>query len=244
VSAVLITGALGGIGQALCAEFRAASWRVIATDVVVGKCECDVFLPLDLRVFKADARLRASFATEVRGALAGEPLQALINNAAVQRLGSTADVTMEDWEATMDVNVTAPFLLTQLFLPELESAAGCVLNIASIHAQLTKPEFVAYATSKTALLGMTRALAVDLGPRVRVNAICPAAIGTPMLEAGFAHRPESRRALDACHPVGRIGRPAEVARLALLLASSDLGFLSGSSIDISGAIGARLHDPV
>jgi NAD(P)-dependent dehydrogenase (short-subunit alcohol dehydrogenase family) len=258
--AVLITGAAGGIGQALCAGFIAAGWHVLATDhpAVIAQRSTSAaqppalhWIPLDLAAFAQDTVRRQSFATRVRSLLASLapapcslPLACLVNNAAVQRLGRAKDVTAEDWEASLDVNLVAPFLLAQTFLPELEAARGSVVNIASIHAQLTKPGFVVYATTKAALVGMTRALAVDLGPRVRVNAICPAAISTLMLEAGFAGRPEARRQLDEFHPAGCIGQPAEVARLAVFLAEANAPFLTGSCLSLDGAISARLHDPV
>lgn len=266
-SVALLTGAAGGIGQALCAEFLAAGWHVLATDhptaIPAPRSElpAPTWLPLDLAAFARDAAVRQTFAAQVRATLAalatvlpascsalGPPgypsLACLVNNAAVQRLGRTEDVTTEDWETSLGVNLIAPFLLAQTFLPELEAAQGSVINIASIHAQLTKPGFVVYATTKAALAGMTRALAVDLGPRVRVNAICPAAISTPMLEAGFAGRPEARRQLDEFHPAGRIGQPAAVARLAVFLARADALFLTGSCLTLDGAISSRLHDPV
>lgn len=268
---MLITGAAGGIGQALCTEFLAAGWHVLAPDhpsAIPAPCSSPTtsplplasaalptltWLPLDLAAFAIDASVRQTFAAQVRAALAAPcsslpapcslPLRCLVNNAAVQRLGATAAVTTEDWDLSLGINLVAPFLLAQAFLPELEAAHGSVINIASIHAQLTKPGFVVYATTKAALAGMTRALAVDLGSRVRVNAICPAAIATPMLEAGFAGRPDSRRQLDEFHPAGQIGRPAEVARLAVFLARPDGPFLTGSCLTLDGAIGARLHDP-
>jgi NAD(P)-dependent dehydrogenase (short-subunit alcohol dehydrogenase family) len=251
-STALITGASGGIGQALCAEFLAAGWHVLATDHPTAvpapgsPLPALTWLPLDLAAFANDASVRQTFAARVRAALLAPsslPLACLINNAAVQRLGRTQDVTPEDWNLSLGINLVAPFLLAQAFLPELEAARGSVINIASIHAQLTKPGFVVYATTKAALAGMTRALAVDLGPRVRVNAICPAAISTPMLEAGFADRPDARRELDEFHPAGRIGQPAEVAKLAVFLAKADAPFLTGSCLALDGAIGARLHDP-
>lgn len=246
MNSILITGALGGIGQALCRAFRAAGWRVLGTDLADSAPDglADAYLPLDLGAFKHDPGIRSAFAAAVRSASSGAPLKALVNNAAIQRLNATDRVTVEDWDRTLDVNLVAPFLLAQAFLPELEAARGTVLNVASIHARLTKPEFVVYATSKAALAGLTRAMAVDLGPRLRVNAICPAAISTPMLEAGFAGRPAARRQLDEFHPAGRIGQPDEVARLAVFLASDASPFLTGACVDLDGALSARLHDPV
>ena len=242
---VLITGASGGIGAALCREFRSTGWRVLGTDRA-GSTDpgCDAFLPLDLAAFASDSGVRSDWVNRVREVLDGGSFDALVNNAAVQRLNPTAAATQEDWELSLSVNVVAPFLLVQAFLPELERARGGVVNIGSIHASQTKPGFVAYATSKSALAGMTRALAVDLGGRVRVNAILPAAIRTPMLEAGFEGRPEDRRRLDEYHPAGRIGEPEEVARLAVFLASESSGFLTGACIGLDGALSVRLHDPV
>ena len=95
-----------------------------------------------------------------------------MNNAAVQILAPADAITFDQWRETLDTNLLAPFLLTQALLPELERGRGSVVNVASIHANLTKPGFVAYATSKAALVGLTRSLAVDLGGRVRVNAVC------------------------------------------------------------------------
>jgi NAD(P)-dependent dehydrogenase (short-subunit alcohol dehydrogenase family) len=118
-----------------------------------------------------------------------------------------------------------------------------VINIGSIHARRTKPEFVAYATSKGALETLTRALAVELGSRARVNAISPAAIDTPMLRAGFEGQTQNYEALAQCHPAGRIGTPVELAELALFLASDSALFQNGSIVDFSGGNSGRLHDP-
>lgn len=250
---VLITGALGGIGRALCTTFHQAGWVVVATDAprhpTTGPHSAhpqgpwDHFFRWDLSELVRSPEKSALFHEQVTQVLPASKLHALVNNAAVQRLGSTSTLALEAWEESLRVNVTAPFLLTQLFLKPLESARGAVINVASIHARQTKPDFVAYATSKSALVGLTQAMAVDLGGRVRVNAISPAAISTPMLEAGFQQQPELRRQLDSFHPSGSIGQPEEVARLALFLADNSLPFLTGSCIGLDGAIAARLHDP-
>jgi NAD(P)-dependent dehydrogenase (short-subunit alcohol dehydrogenase family) len=129
-------------------------------------------------------------------------------------------------------------------LPDLEKARGSVVNISSVHATLTKPGFSAYATSKAALLGMTRALAVDLGPRVRVNCVTPAATDTPMLRAGFEGNPAELSALAAMHPSGRIATPEEIARVVLFLASDAASAITGAALAADGGIGGRLHDPV
>ncbi|OGW40301.1 MAG: hypothetical protein A2010_08345 [Nitrospirae bacterium GWD2_57_9] len=240
----MITGASGGIGQALCRVFQKAGYRVIGSDTVKGAEHCDVFIESDLRELCRSTSYRNVLIEQIRSAAGSHPLQVLINNAALQIVKPTESITPEDWRDTLDVNLVAPFLLAQSLLPDLERARGSVVNISSIHATLTKPGFVCYATSKTALSGLTRCMAVDLGARVRINAICPAAVATPMLLAGFQGKEKELTELSKMHPVERIAEPEEIADLALFLASQKAGFITGSSFTIDGGIGGRLHDPV
>lgn len=243
---VLITGAAGGIGRALVETFTSAGYRVFATD----RGDRPVWLPADVSYLQIDlahlvndAAYRSNCLAELRAALGGNPLHGLINNAAMQILAPTEELELDDWRATLDVNLSAPFILTQALLPELERTHGTVVNISSIHAALTKKRFVAYATSKAALSGMTRALAVDLGDRIRVNAIEPAAIHTEMLADGFRDNPQGLAQLEQYHPTGRIGQPTEVAKLALMLCDDALPFANGACIALDGGIRGRLHDP-
>lgn len=237
----IVTGAAGGIGIALTAAFEAAGWRVVTTDIhplarelhVVG----DMGDLADAQSIPAK-RLLAELADATQG-----QLKSLVVNAAHQVVKATADLTAADWQTTLGVNLMAPFWLSQAFAPELQANSGSILAISSIHEKLTKPGFVAYATSKAALSGMMRAMAVDLGGRVRCNAICPAAIATPMLRAGFEGKPEAFRQLQQHHPAGRIGLPEEVAATAVFICSDAAQFMTGACIDLSGGISARLHDP-
>lgn len=242
---VLITGAAGGIGAALCAAFHAAGFRVIATDIKEAAITgADAFVACDLDVITRDAVVLDVFASSVRATAAGTELAVLVNNAATQVLASTANIGLPDWERSLRVNLTAPFLLTQTFLPELSAAKGTVINIGSVHAQATKPGFVTYATSKAAIHGLTRALAVDLGKRLRVVCVAPAAIATPMLREGFSAVPGAFDALSAAHPLGRIGEPAEVAAAAVQLAQETFLFSTGSVFWLDGGVLSRLHDPI
>lgn len=240
---VLITGANGGIGQALCRVFQEAQYHVIATDIGGKECSSDAYFPVDLKELCVKKESRESFFSQICSELGDSGLNALINNAALQKLGATEDIEYEDWRATLDINLIAPFTLTQGLLSDLKKASGSVVNIGSIHARLTKPEFVCYATSKAALAGLTQSLAVDLGSKIRVNAIQPAATGTSMLKAGFEGKPESFAELSQMHPIGRIAEPVEIARTALFLSSNEASFITGSILDVHGGIGSRLHDP-
>lgn len=244
IKSALITGATGGIGRALVKIFNQAGYRTIATDLCEKPrdLDCVAYIPANLARYAQDETYAADINTSLHAALNGR-LDVLIHNAAIQILGGADSLTRQDWRSTLDVNLLAPFLLSQALLPELEAAKGNVIHIGSIHARLTKQNFVAYATSKAALSGMTRALAVDLGTRVRVNCIEPAAIETPMLKAGFAGKPDLYAQLEACHPQQRIGTPEEVARMALVIADGGMCFLHGACIGMDGGISGKLHDP-
>lgn len=242
---VLVTGANGGIGVALCAAFRKDGWRVVGTDLhAKARAGCDAYEAADLDRFATDADYRGECLSRFRACLpAPGRLDALINNAALQVVAPVEKIAAADWARTCNVNVTAPFLLVQGLLGELEAAGGAVVNIASIHATQTKAGFSAYATSKAALVGLTRALAVELGGRVRVNAVCPAAVETPMLVAGFDGDPRKLSALADCHPSRRIGNPDELAAFVLPLASKASPHVTGAILNLDGAISSRLHDP-
>jgi NAD(P)-dependent dehydrogenase (short-subunit alcohol dehydrogenase family) len=241
----LITGSAGGIGQALVRGFSSAGYQVIATDVDVKPdgMNCQYYIQADLSLITNDEQYAANFFSTVRQYVRSNGLHVLINNAAIQILGGVDSLTRQDWQNTLDVNLLAPFFLTKSFLPELESAKGSVINISSIHATLTKSNFVAYATSKAALSAMTKAMAIDLGSRIRVNAIEPAAIETDMLIEGFNNNQELLKNLKDYHPVGHIGQSEELAKLAIAIANEDMSFLHGSCITFDGGINSKLFDP-
>jgi NAD(P)-dependent dehydrogenase (short-subunit alcohol dehydrogenase family) len=239
--AAIISGAAGAIGSALCKAFTDAGYFVVATDRV--ECKGIRHVVADLSHVATDPQSRSTAISQLQHAVSGHELGVLINNGATQVVKPVEELTPEDWQETLNVNVVAPFMLTQAFLPALEAAKGCVINISSIHARLTKPHFAAYATSKAALSGLTRSLAVELGRRVRINAISPGAIRTPMLVAGFEGNSRGLADLGDVHPVGRIGTPEEVAALAVFLASPAASYINGTELGLDGGIAGRLHDP-
>ncbi|MCR9269170.1 MAG: SDR family oxidoreductase [Hyphomonadaceae bacterium] len=241
---VIITGCNGGIGECLAQAFYQAGWFVIGIDRVgQASKNIDAVFNLDISDFVSDEEALAALASDVRALTQEKPISTLINNAAVQHLGSLQKLTPAQIIESMNVNVVAPMLLAKEFLSDLIAAKGSIVNIGSVHAQATKPDFAAYATSKTALHGMTRALAVDLGPDVRVNTVAPAATATKMLEAGFEGNELGFKALQDVHPLQRIAAPEEIANIALFLASEQASFLTGTTIYADGGILSRLHDP-
>lgn len=241
----LITGAAGGIGQALVNTFHENGYTVIATDIVnkPQNIKSDFYVQADLIRAISDENYAKSVFEEMQHHLPGEGLNVLINNAAIQILGGIESLCREDWTKTMSVNVFAPFLLCQFFYESLKITRGSVVNISSIHARLTKKNFLAYSTSKAALSALTRGLALEFKSDIRVNCIEPAAIYTQMLRDGFNGKEDLYDEMISCHPQNKIGVPDEVARLALHLCEDNMDFIHGACIEINGAIGCKLHDP-
>lgn len=245
----LVTGANGGIGQALVKELVDNGYQVIATDIVnfenINRIESSkiVNIQLDLNRFVVDENYANNFSSKVDRFTHGHGIRVLINNAAIQILAPTEKLTRSDWSASLNVNLSAPFFMVQTFLSDLEKNRGAIVNISSIHATQTKKEFVAYATSKAALSSLTRILAVDLGSKVRVNAIEPAAVNTEMLREGFIGKDHDFKLLENFHPLGRISEPREIAELAVFLCSDKAKFVHGACVSASGGIQGCLSDP-
>ncbi len=243
----LITGIDGGIGFALNQAFRDSGYIVLGLGRrSESSVECDLYISCDLATLVSNEDEQSTLFDQVAQYLFEHNfhLKALINNAAYQIVKPLNELSIKEFHSTLQINVSAPFLLAKLFSQQLREARGTVVNIGSIHNKLTKPGFCAYSTSKAALAGLTRALALELAPEVTVNMVSPAATATEMLKDGFRADPEKLKYLEACHPLGRIADPMEVAKAVLFLCSQDSGFMTGSDLSIDGGIGCRLHDPV
>lgn len=248
---LLLTGAAGGIAEGVANAMVNSGWSILATDqpnAIQSRRSASPpsvvdWIPLDLNDLSQKPSSLRSFEKATRSRLGANKLNAIIHNAAVQHLGTFKELTLTEWRETLDINLLAPILLSNLFLDDLIETKGSIVNISSIHSHLTKPGFTAYATSKAALSGLTRAMAVELGDRVRVNAIEPAAIRTPMLEAGFNDHPELLSLLEKYHPTNSIGSPEDVARAVSFLLDPANSFLNGCVLELGGGIHARLHDP-
>ena len=238
---VLITGVFGGIGVGLARAFKDEGYFVIGMDLKKSEPDfCDLFIQFDLNKYCSNDIYRKNIEQTFDSKILS--LNVLINNAAVQILGSLNEIDLESWNETLNVNLTGPMLLSRFFFDKLKTSSGCIINIASIHQELTKKRFIAYATSKSALVGLTKSMSVDLQGTVRVNSISPAAIDTPMLHHGFNNDLSMVQKLNEIHPLQRIGKPREVAKLALLLAEDGLEFINGANIQIDGGISNVLKD--
>ncbi len=246
-TAVLITGCNGGIGKILCQEFNAAGYLIIGTDLhATEEVNCHLYLGCNLLELTSNSETQKWFKSAVEDFVNEQEtgLQAVINNAAYQVVKPLYDLSVSEFHSTQQINVIAPFVLAHLFESSLRKHTGSIVNVGSIHSRLTKPGFCAYSTSKAALSGLTRALALEFSRDVTINTILPAATKTDMLLAGFSEHPEKLLELESYHPIGRIAEPVEIARLALFLCSENARFITGAEIPVDGGIGVRLHDPV
>lgn len=237
-----ITGAAGGIGRALVKAFAGEGFRVIAIDLKKARGVKAEWICFDLAKLHGQNTEAKAFIEDIHRLCHGR-VDVLVNNAAVQIVKPVTEVGPADWYQAIAVNLLAPFWLTRGLLPQMKNARGSVINIASIHARLTKPHFSLYATSKAALVGLTRSLALELAPAVRVNAILPGATRTRMLMEGFRKNPTAYSDLSRYHPLRRIAQPTEIAAAALYLAGGPAGFITGAALEIDGGIGGCLSDP-
>lgn len=239
---VLVTGCSGGIGQSICKCFHNEGLNVIGVDLDSPFGFVNEFLHVDLETLVSEKALD-DFKALVEKALGESELIGVVNNAALQVVTPIHEMRIDQLTKSLQVNCVAAFGVIKALLDILVKGRGAVINIGSIHARLTKPHFMAYATSKAALEGMTRALAVELGNKLRVCGISPAAIETDMLRRGFTEDEAAFLRLAECHPTQVLGTPEEIARLALLLLKEKLPFINGSIIAIDGGVGSVLHDP-
>jgi len=247
-STVLITGVLGGIGNATATVFRSEGWYVVGVDVAeppVGEeTNTDRLIQMDISE-PSDVEMLFDSIRQEEGRL-----DTLVNNAAVQVCKPFEGTTLEDWDWIMRVNLRAPFWCIKQALPLLrESGQGSVVNISSVHAIATAPQIAAYAASKGALSALTRALAVELAEEgIRINAILPGAVDTPMLRAGFSrghleggNLEEQLREFYSRHRIGRIAQPEEIAQAILFLADSRRSaFITGESLVVDGGVTVTL----
>jgi NAD(P)-dependent dehydrogenase (short-subunit alcohol dehydrogenase family) len=242
---VIVTGAAGGIGAATCDRLRRDGYWVVGTDrfpPAAGHCDAVAVIELE-EVGRSDAA--ACEAVQQLRVLGGErPVLGLVHAAALQCVGAFEALPVEEFARTLAVNVGAPYALTRAMASELRASRGAVVLVTSVHSRLSKPGFSLYATSKAALSGLTRALALELAPEVRVNAVSPAATDTPMLRAGFGTKwgAELHAELGSMHPAGRIAWPDEVASTIAWLLSPEASFVTASEIEVGGGIHSRLHD--
>ncbi len=239
----LVTGAGSGIGRAIAARFLQEGAAVVLCeqDRPAGEDAREELSSLGaVRLALLDVSREAEVAKAVAESLAWRGrLDVLVNNAGF--LGAFGkpieELDLALWQRTLDVNLTAPFLLAKHSAPHLRAQRGSVVNISSTRAEMSEPNTEAYAASKGGLSALTHALAISLGPEVRVNAIAPGWIATEAWKPRAQRSEPELRPIDhAQHPVGRVGRPEDVAALALYLVGSESDFMTGQVLTLDGGM--------
>jgi NAD(P)-dependent dehydrogenase (short-subunit alcohol dehydrogenase family) len=244
---VLITGAGGGIGRATVSLFAEKGWRVIGVD----RSPYGAGFPVTGHFIQADISHPEAAEQIFSQARDFSPaLDVLVNNAAVQVAKPLIETTVEEWDAVMASNLRSVFLFVKLAHPLMKAAGGgAIVNVSSVHAVQTSANIAAYAASKGGLLALTRAMAIEFAPdNIRVNAILPGAVDTPMLRAGLgrshAGDGDMQSRLDnlARKTVnGRVGRPEEIAHAIYFLAdNTQSSFMTGQAMIVDGGATARL----
>lgn len=244
---VLITGAGGGIGRAAVNHFAEKGWRVIGVD----RSEFGEGFPQDGCFIQADISNPESTEHIFKQARAFNPtLHALVNNAAVQVAKPIVETTVEEWDAVMASNLRSVFLFVKLAHPLMKAAGGgAIVNVSSVHAIQTSANIAAYAASKGGLLALTRALAIEFASdNIRVNAILPGAVDTPMLRAGLGrghvgHGDMQERLDNLARKTvsGKVGKPEEIAHAIYFLADNEqTSFMTGQALVVDGGATARL----
>lgn len=232
----LVTGGASGIGEQTCRTFSAAGAELLILDLDLARAQA---LAAELGSAKAiqcditnEAQVRETFA-EI------EKLDILINNAGIGHVGGITDTELSDFQKLFRVNVEGLFLVSKYAVPLLIASRGSMVNIGSVAGLIGVKKRFGYCATKGAVIAMSRQLAVDYPTEFRVNCICPGTVDTPFvegyLEKYHKHEKEEVRAqLNQRQPIGRLGRPEEIANLALYLSSTEANFVNGSVITIDG----------
>ncbi len=241
----VVTGAAKGIGAATAALFAREGARVALLDTDAAGAETASGLDGDARFFSCDVAEADAVTTAfdaIRDAFGGIDL--LVNNAGIQRYGTVTQTSEAEWDEVMGANLKSAFLCAQQALPSMvERGRGVVVNVASVQSFITQANVAAYTTSKTALLGLTRSIAVDYAPKVRCIAVCPGSVDTPMLRWAVDQSPDPGEVweeIEGMHPMKRVATPEEIAGLIGFLCSEAAGFITGQAYRIDGGLGLSI----
>ena len=243
----VVTGGAQGIGKGIAQRLSSEGASVVIADIdaergrqtateIIGNGASAVFLQTDV-----------TLETDVINLMEGTVnhfgrLDILVNNAGASPRRRLEELSLADWHGLIDLNLTSMFLCAKAALPYLRQAHGAsIINIASLHAYLTVPGLSAYAAAKGGVVALTRSMAIEFAPDVRVNAIAPGVIETEAWFSAVEDIDAARQHRLKFHPVGRLGKPEDTAGAAAFLASDDASYITGVTLPVDGGLTAQLY---
>ena len=242
MNVALVTGASSGIGAAIAVEFADAGWSVMAAGRDEGRLEEVADVSDNISTWAGEL-VESEDCDELIADTIDEfgNIDCLVNSAGLLRRGNAEETSDDDWRDTMAINLDVPFFLSRAVMPHLQRAEGSIINIASYWGLHSGPRATAYCASKGGLVLLTRAMAFDYASDgVRVNAICPGGVDTPMLAAGAEEDDEDvdefMEKIAKFSPNGRIAEPGDVAALVMFLASDAASHITGTAIPVDGGL--------
>lgn len=244
----LVTGAGSGIGRAAAARFAAEGARVAVADIRDEDAEATADeIGAAAIALRMDVTSSASAAEAVEAActaLGG--IDVLVNNAGVTIVGAVHELSEDDWDRELRTNLTSVYLTSKAVWPKfLDRGGGAIVNTASIAGLWAIPADAAYCASKAGVIMLTKCMALDgARDRIRVNCVCPGYTQTPMIDGYFADQPdpdEARRLAEGLHPLGRLGRPRDIADAMVYLASDEAEWVTGAALVVDGGLTAGIH---
>ena len=232
----IVTGGSRGIGRAIVDRLHQDGLNI----VTCGRGDRPDGLPNEIIWLKADiTKLEDAIAVCQQARDTFGSIDVLVNNAGTQVEKTIADSTDDDWQLVIDTNCKGVFNMCREALKDMATSKGNIINIGSISGHVSDPSMALYNASKAFVHGLTRSIAIDHGPQVRCNAVCPGWIMTQMAEDGFALAKDPERAMSdalARHPVGRFGKPEDIANIISWLASDESSYVSGACMTVDGGM--------
>ena len=245
----IITGAGQGIGEAIASKLAAEGSRVVIAEI---NSQTGTECALKIKQAGGQAlfiRTDITKETEIKAMVAKTiltfgSLDILVNNAGKNVFYNAVNMTEAEWDATMNLDLKAAWLCAKHAIPEmLKNGNGSIINIASIHARLTIPGMFPYAAVKSGLIGLTRSLALDWGPKkIRVNAICPGWVRTKLVDEWLQMQADpisAEKEVNRVHALRRMAQPEEIANFVAFIASNEASFITGAELYIDGGLSAQ-----